>query len=61
MRYDLVLLSYSYSSMKKKTSISVSEKLLEMIDSLPDHPPRSVIIAESFIAYLKATRTTPKI
>jgi metal-responsive CopG/Arc/MetJ family transcriptional regulator len=39
--------------MKKKASISVSEKLLKMIDKLPDHPPRSAVIEEALILYFK--------
>ena len=43
--------------MKKKASISVSEKLLKMIDTLPDHPARSAIIEEALILYFKGRKT----
>lgn len=42
--------------MKKKTSISLSEKLLKMIDSLPDHPPRSAVVEEALILYFKGRK-----
>lgn len=43
--------------MKKKTSISVSEQLLKMIDSLPNKPTRSEVIAEALILYFKSRKT----
>lgn len=39
--------------MKKKASISISEKLLKMIDKLPNHPPRSAVVEEALILYFK--------
>ena len=39
--------------MKRKASISVSEKLLKMIDKLPDRPARSAVIEEALILYFK--------
>ncbi len=39
--------------MKKKTSISVSGKLLKLIDNLPQQPSRSEIIEEALILYFK--------
>jgi len=42
--------------MKKKTSISLSESLLNMIDALPAKPPRSEIIEEALILYFKSGR-----
>ena len=42
--------------MKKKASISLSEKLLKMIDNLPNHPPRSAVIEEALILYFKGRK-----
>jgi hypothetical protein len=42
--------------MKKKASISVSERLLKMIDALPDHPPRSAVIEEALVLYFKGRK-----
>jgi metal-responsive CopG/Arc/MetJ family transcriptional regulator len=39
--------------MKVKASISVSEKLLKMIDALPDKPARSAVIEEALLLYFK--------
>jgi metal-responsive CopG/Arc/MetJ family transcriptional regulator len=39
--------------MKSKTSISVSPKLLKLIDSLPEKPSRSRVIEEALILYFK--------
>ena len=40
--------------MKKKTSITVSPKLLKLIDSLPEKPTRSQVIEEALILYFKS-------
>jgi hypothetical protein len=50
---DEVVYSYYYSSMKKKTSITVSPKLLKLIDALPEKPTRSKVIEEALILYFK--------
>jgi metal-responsive CopG/Arc/MetJ family transcriptional regulator len=50
---DKVVYMYYYSSMKKKTSISVSPKLLKLIDALPEKPTRSQIIEEALVLYFK--------
>ena len=42
--------------MKQKTSISVSGKLLKMIDTLPDKPTRSAIVEEALILYFKSRK-----
>ena len=42
--------------MKKKTSISVSEQLLKMIDRLPHKPARSEVIEEALIYYFKSRK-----
>ena len=39
--------------MKRKTSISVTGKLLKMIDTLPDKPARSAVIEQALILYFK--------
>lgn len=39
--------------MKTKTSISVSARLLKMIDRLPHKPARSEVIEEALILYFK--------
>ena len=39
--------------MKKKASISVSEQLLKMIDSLPQKPTRSEIVEEALVLYFR--------
>ena len=42
--------------MKKKTSISLSGKLLKMIDALPDSPTRSAIVEEALVLYFKSRK-----
>ena len=42
--------------MKKKTSITLSPKLLKMIDALPDQPPRSFVIEQALILYFKSRK-----
>lgn len=42
--------------MKKKTSISVSEGILKLIDSLPDSPARSQVIEKALIFYFKSRK-----
>ena len=42
--------------MKKKTSISVSQSLLKLIDSLPDNPARSQVIEKALIFYFKSRK-----
>lgn len=42
--------------MKKKTSISVSDHLLKMIDRLPDRPARSQVIEEALVLYFKSRK-----
>ncbi|HLD73821.1 MAG TPA: hypothetical protein VJB34_02860 [Bdellovibrionota bacterium] len=42
--------------MKKKISISVSQNLLKLIDSLPDSPARSQVIEEALIFYFKSRK-----
>lgn len=42
--------------MKKKTSISVSQYLLKLIDSLPDRPARSKVIEEALIFYFQGRK-----
>ena len=42
--------------MKKKTSISVSQRLLKLIDSLPDSPARSQVIEEALVFYFKSRK-----
>ncbi len=39
--------------MKKKTSISLSDKLLKLIDTLPEKPARSAVIEEALILYFR--------
>jgi metal-responsive CopG/Arc/MetJ family transcriptional regulator len=39
--------------MKRKTSISVSPRLLKLIDALPEKPARSKVIEEALILYFK--------
>lgn len=43
--------------MKKKTSITVSPKLLKLIDQLPEKPTRSQIIEEALILYFKEAKS----
>lgn len=43
--------------MKKKTSITVSPKLLKLIDSLPQKPTRSEVIEEALILYFKNAKS----
>ncbi|MGK5089058.1 hypothetical protein WDW86_15990 [Bdellovibrionota bacterium FG-2] len=43
--------------MKKKTSISVSDQLLKMIDSLPHKPTRSAVIEEALVLYFRSRKT----
>lgn len=42
--------------MKKKTSISLSDQLLKMIDHLPNKPARSEVIEEALILYFKSRK-----
>jgi metal-responsive CopG/Arc/MetJ family transcriptional regulator len=43
--------------MKKKTSISISEQLMEMIDHLPGEPNRSEVIEEALLLYFRTRQT----
>jgi metal-responsive CopG/Arc/MetJ family transcriptional regulator len=42
--------------MKKKTSITLSPRLLKLIDSMPDRPTRSEVIEEALILYFKSAQ-----
>jgi metal-responsive CopG/Arc/MetJ family transcriptional regulator len=54
---DTVVFLYYYSSMKRKTSITVSPKLLKLIDALPDRPTRSKVIEDALILYFKDAKS----
>ena len=43
-------------ALKRKTSISLSASLLNMIDRLPDNPARSEVIEEALIFYFKSRK-----
>jgi metal-responsive CopG/Arc/MetJ family transcriptional regulator len=43
--------------MKRKTSITVSPKLLKLIDALPEKPTRSEVIEKALILYFKSEKS----